>query len=63
MKRAAIIGGVIAVTSVAAFGIVQAGWWTLIPLQKAARTASTASAGAAAATPPNPSRTSGTLGA
>jgi peptidoglycan/xylan/chitin deacetylase (PgdA/CDA1 family) len=51
MKRAAIIGGVIAVTSVAAFGVVKAGWWTLIPLQKAARTATTASAGAAAAAP------------
>ena len=31
MKRAAVIGGAIAIISVAAFGIVQAGWWAVVP--------------------------------
>jgi peptidoglycan/xylan/chitin deacetylase (PgdA/CDA1 family) len=34
MKRAAVIGGAIAVISVAAYGIVQAGWWTVVPVHK-----------------------------
>ena len=39
MKRAIVIGGVMAVTSVAAFGAVHAGWWTGAPPQKAALSA------------------------
>ena len=35
MKRAAIIGGAIAGISLAAYGIVQAGWWTVVPVHKA----------------------------
>jgi peptidoglycan/xylan/chitin deacetylase (PgdA/CDA1 family) len=35
MKRVAVIGGAIAVISVAAYGIVQAGWWTMVPVHKA----------------------------
>jgi peptidoglycan/xylan/chitin deacetylase (PgdA/CDA1 family) len=35
--RAAIVGGIIAIISLAAYGIVQAGWWPRVPVQQEAR--------------------------
>jgi hypothetical protein len=51
MKRAAIAGGVIAVISVAAYGIVQAGWWINAAPTQPAKLASAEPGAPAAAAP------------
>ena len=54
MKHAGVVGGGIAIISIAALGIVQAAWWTHAPSPGAARTDTAMSAGAASAAAPAP---------